>query len=374
MAEQQSVLMLLPSLYGNGGIQRFNRTLLQVAEQCGAKITACSLVDSTAALQGIEHHTNTRLIGTARNRLRFILFSFREIVFGRWDDIVIGHINLVVAIQWMLKIALYRPRVFLIAHGIEIWGQIHGWRRRAVAACSRVLAVSSYTRSSILQQVPELPPDRCMIFPNALAQHWIDLQSSISVAGARMARHHRPLPERFVLSVTRLAYTERYKGIVSTIECVSGLQDASIHYVVAGKGDDVDFLKRVAKRCGVAERVHFISNLTDAELAELYRHALAFVLPSGKEGFGIVYLEAMHFGLPVIAARARGAVDVVRDGETGLLVEYGDVAAISGAINRIADDEVLRTHLIKSGKRLVTCEGEFTVQAMMQRWNDVIAN
>jgi len=53
-----------------------------------------------------------------------------------------------------------------------------------------------------------------------------------------------------------------------------------------------------------------------------------FVLPSGKEGFGIVFLEAMFFGAAVIAASEKGALDVIQDGETGLLVRFGDTVAL----------------------------------------------
>lgn len=180
------------------------------------------------------------------------------------------------------------------------------------------------------------------------------------------------LPARFILSVARLTRHDRAKGIVSVIEALSTVEDRDLHYVVAGSGDDVPFLRETAERHGIAHRVHFPGAVSDEHLRALYRTCMAFVLPSGQEGFGIVFLEAMYFGAPVIAAREKGAVDVVQDGETGLLVSYGDVVGLRHAIERLLRDEPLREHLIEGGRASVTNGGRFTFEAFRARCASVL--
>jgi glycosyltransferase involved in cell wall biosynthesis len=250
----------------------------------------------------------------------------------------------------------------LIGHGIEVWSGIGLARRYALSRIARILCVSHYTRQRILEQAPALVADRLTIFPNALADTWG------RVAPVQPAH---PLPAHFVLSVTRLDRGDRYKGIATVIEAFSMLADDSMQYFIVGHGNDLSFLQLVAERCGVKDRVHFMRGVSDSELIALYQKCQAFVLPSGKEGFGIVFLEAMFFCAPVIAAREKGALDVVRDGETGLSVRFGDTIAIKEAIERIASDVQLREHLRASARSLVIEGGPFTFTGFTRRCAEV---
>ena len=149
------------------------------------------------------------------------------------------------------------------------------------------------------------------------------------------------------------------------------LADDSMQYFIVGHGSDLSFLQLVAERCGVRDRVHFMRGVSDSELIALYQQCAAFVLPSGKEGFGIVFLEAMFFGAPVIAAEEKGAVDVVRDGETGLTVRFGDTIEITRAIERIVSDAGLRERVRAAGRSLVTDGGPFTFAGFTRRCAEV---
>jgi glycosyltransferase involved in cell wall biosynthesis len=207
-----------------------------------------------------------------------------------------------------------------------------------------------------------LAPERLVIFPNALASTW-DRVATVPLA--------RSLPAQFILSVTRLDRGDRYKGIATVIEAFSMLADDSMHYCIVGHGSDLSFLQLVAERCGVKDRVHFMHGVSDSELIALYQKCAAFVLPSGKEGFGIVFLEAMFFGAPVIAAEEKGALDVVRDGETGLSVRFGDTIAIKEAIERMQSDGDLREHVRANGRSLVVEDGPFTFAGFTRRCAEV---
>jgi phosphatidylinositol alpha-1,6-mannosyltransferase len=225
-----------------------------------------------------------------------------------------------------------------------------------------ILCVSAYTAQRIREQAPELAAGRFNIFPNALGQTWV---------GPAVADDEHPqsaeLPERFLLSVTRLDKNERYKGLVTALEAFAMLDHPTLHYIVAGGGDDQQFLERVALRLRVRERVRFLGRVSDGDLAQLYRTCAAFVLPSGKEGFGIVFLEAMYFGAPVIAAAAKGAVDVVQHEITGLLVPYGNSMALQHAMERVLVDSELCNTIRVNGRKTVTGEGRFAFDAYVHR-------
>jgi glycosyltransferase involved in cell wall biosynthesis len=282
---------------------------------------------------------------------------------GRYDRVFIGHVNLLLLATAVLALRpFHRAPTMLIAHGIEVWSGIGGARRYALSRTTCILCVSNYTQQRILEQAPALVSDRFIRFPNALADTWGRIVAAPPV---------RSLPAHFILSVTRLDRGDRYKGIATVIEAFSMLVDDSMHYLVVGHGDDLSFLQLVAERCGVKDRVHFMSGVSDSELIALYQRCEAFILPSGKEGFGIVFLEAMFFGAPVIAAQEKGAVDVVRDGDTGLAVRFGDTIAIKKAIERIVSDTRLREHVCANGHALVVEGGPFTFAGFTRRCADV---
>jgi phosphatidyl-myo-inositol dimannoside synthase len=359
------VLFVSTEVFGHGGIQRFNQTMLDAFGRLGIHCRVLSLKDSPVSIEKSPTRSNLSVSGYCGNRQRFALGVAGAVLSGRFDFLLIGHINflnLVIAILALRP--FHRARTVLIAHGVEVWSGIGSARRRALSRTDRVLCVSGYTRQRILEQAPALMPERLTVFPNALADIWED--DAPPPPGPT-------LPSRFILSVARLEQGDRYKGIATTIEAFSMLADSSMQYLVVGHGNDLPFLQLIANRCGVTERVHFLRNVGDAELIALYRQCEAFVLPSGGEGFGIVFLEAMFYGAPVIAASEKGALDVVRDGDTGVLVRFGDTIGIKEAIERVGSDRTLRERLRANGRSQVTGGGPFTFARFMQRCAEVFA-
>ncbi len=231
-------------------------------------------------------------------------------------------------VQAYLPAPLRSP--YLIAlHGIEVWRPLSWDRRRALAHASQLFAVSAHTleraRPFLPRRAPRLSPSA--VVPLALEER----KPEGAVDAALLGR----LGRGFLLIAGRMDARERYKGHDEVLEALKGV--AGVRLVVAGDGDDRARLEQKAAGIGIEDRVTFTGFLSEATLAELYRRCAGFVMTSRGEGFGLVYLEAMRAGKPVIAARGSAAEEIVVDQKTGLLVDPEDREALRGALARLIE-------------------------------------
>ena len=143
-----------------------------------------------------------------------------------------------------------------------------------------------------------------------------------------------------LLTVGRLHGGERYKGHDRILRALPDLtaEFSEIIYVVAGDGDDRARLERLACRVGVHRHVRFLGRVEDDDLADLYRAADLFVLPSTGEGFGIVFLEAMASGTRALGLASHGAMDPLGDGRLGVACEK---AALTDRLTQILGEQTL---------------------------------
>lgn len=166
-----------------------------------------------------------------------------------------------------------------------------------------------------------------------------------------------------LLAVGRLSH---YKGFEFLIAALSRAPQASL--VLIGDGEEASRLREMAARHQVQDRVSFVAQIDDAGLQAAYAAADLFVMPSldRSEAFGIVLLEAMRAGLPVIASAIRGSGvgSVVQHEATGLLVAPGEVDGLVGAIERLRTNEALRTTFGLEGQQ--RWQQQFTLQRSAQ--------
>ncbi|WP_049984227.1 glycosyltransferase family 4 protein [Halorubrum sp. BV1] len=143
------------------------------------------------------------------------------------------------------------------------------------------------------------------------------------------------------------------KGLDTLVEGVAAA-DAEIDLTAVGRSVDeshVRDVRRLVDRRGLTERVRFAGRLSDGELAATLRESHVLAVPSRYEGFGIVYVEGMAFGLPAVASRAGGAEDVVTDGETGLLVDPDDPESVADALDALASDPDRLAEMSRAARR-----------------------
>ena len=173
-----------------------------------------------------------------------------------------------------------------------------------------------------------------------------------------------------LLTVARLVSR---KGVDTVLRALPPLLDLEprLEYWIVGNGPARPELEKLAHDLQLVDTVRFLSQkgdpISESELPDIYRRASIFVLPAREEfhtaetspsveGFGIVYLEASASGLPVVAARSRGASEAVRDGETGVLVPPDDPAELTLALARLLCDADLRQRLGHAGRQWVEHE------------------
>jgi glycosyltransferase involved in cell wall biosynthesis len=163
-----------------------------------------------------------------------------------------------------------------------------------------------------------------------------------------------PMPPT-LLFVGRLV--ER-KGAAFAVEALATLVRAgrSLRLVIVGEGPERESLIVRAAALGVSDRIELTGALSPAEVRARYAEGGIFVMPAvtdwkgEQEGFGMVIVEAMAYGLPIVASRSGGIPDIIRDGENGLLVPERDVAGLAGAISRLIDDPELATRLASAAR------------------------
>ena len=218
-----------------------------------------------------------------------------------------------------------------VAHGIEVWSRLRVGNRWALRSASQILAVSRFT-AKMLARINGVPPERIRIFPNT-----VDTENfSPGPKPSRWAdRLEIPASASLLLTVARLDASERSKGVEliwDAMEAGGSGKLGSAAHIVVGAGSDLERLRGEATRRGLASRVRFTGPVSCEELPELYRLADAFVMPSTKEGFGIVFLEAMSSGVPVVAADAGGAPDALQNGKLGWLADPGEPKSLAACI------------------------------------------
>lgn len=160
-----------------------------------------------------------------------------------------------------------------------------------------------------------------------------------------------PAGRHDVFTVITVARLEKVKGIEYLIRAFAELvgdKHQDMKLVIVGDGSERKNLESLVSKSGVADKVSFLGEMPNERVPACLKGADCFVLPSLKEGFGIVLLEAQAAGIPVIASRVGGVPDIVEDGQTGILVEPRDPSAIAAAVLKIRSDAKERERLVKN--------------------------
>jgi glycosyltransferase involved in cell wall biosynthesis len=217
--------------------------------------------------------------------------------------------------------------------------------RRALQLVDHIFALSEYTRSQLSALVPG----------EKLSLGWPGVDTGLFYPLARSP------DDGYILSVGRHSdprknlrlLLQAYRRLCQRLPNVPRLM------LAGDKPSATDWT--LAVELGIADHIDVRVNVTSEVLPSLYRRASLFVLASDEEGLGIVLLEAMASGLPVVSTRCGGPETCVVEGETGYLTPVGDAEALAARMQVLLEDDTLRQRLGWAGRRLA--ESRFSIEA-----------
>jgi phosphatidyl-myo-inositol dimannoside synthase len=360
---------LFPELDAPGGVQRAGRHLASVltefAASRGLECRILSLNDGPELKRLEVAGREIVFTGSERAKGRFLAAAIRTA--RRRPDkgknipklVVAGHPNLAPVVRAM-RLSTPRLKSIICTHGVEVWEPLKRLRRNALRRAHVVLAPSKYTADHVAA-VQGVTMEKIRVLPWAL-----DPQFEGLAPHAAKAVVPASFPEgRVILTVGRWRADERYKGMDTLITALPRLLPRwpDLQLVAVGDGDDREWLEDLAEENGVQLHVHFLAGLSYEDLASCYGHCEMFALPSRGEGFGLVYLEAMACGKPVIGGAHGGAPEVIDDGKTGYLVPHGDAVQLATAIETLLANPDIALEMGRRGKQRVENEFRYSVFA-----------
>jgi len=336
-----SILYLyLKAFSAEGGIEKFNRVFMkalsEVSEQNNMLYNSYSLYDNCVNENYIETKS---FLGFNGNKIIFLLKSlFRS---TKSDLVIISHINLSI-IGLLIRLFFVKSKVILIAHGIEVWSNLSIEKKLLLKHCDLILSVSNFTKKQLLVN-SNLNPDKVVVFPNT-----IDPSSSFQPEKFQNNRLIKRLgiknDTKILLTISRLSSKEQYKGYDKVIECLPKVLSVfpDLIYIVVGRADDEELLRinNLINELDLNSKVILAGFVTDEDIPGYYNLADIYVMPSKGEGFGIVFLESLASGTPVVAGNKDGSVDPLLNGELGFLVDPDDINKLSEVVIKILKREV----------------------------------
>ena len=369
------VLVLAPHAWGTGGIERATRTLLGAfADLYGPeRVGLLSVWGGSARLRCRVLWAGPRARGAepvpASVKMRFAAAAAMAARGWRRRLVIVAcHPHLAPVAQACARVS---GAPFLVwCHGEEAWRPQRRFVGRALRAADAVVAPSHFT-ASVVQQTAGIDGRRLIVLPHALPG---EVPLSVGI-------RPKPQSQPRVLAVARLLPEHAYKGIDTLLTVWPKVQESvpQAELQIVGDGPGRPRLEADARRLGLDGHVQFSGALDDGALAHAYGEAAVFALPvrttvgtqAGGEGFGLVYLEAAAAGLPVVAGNGGAIPEVVRDGETGLLVDPRGPDEVARAIVRLLRDPELARRMGEAAQRRAL--EEFSFERFRRRLGELVA-
>ena len=320
-----------------GGIQSYSIEMVEAAVEIlgPGRVTVLSKSDDPAALElWASGRFDSAACGHFPLPMRTLAFGellLRKGLQTEPDLIVTTHANFSPVARSLY--GLRRIPTAVSAHGIEVWDLEHGSTRSGILAADTILPVSDYTKNRLKEELG-LPEDRFQVIPDTFDP----VRFSPGPGSNRLRERYRlQSSDKVLLCVSRLEASENYKGYRQILEVLPSLSRRvpGLKFLLVGRGNDRPNVENQIRRLGLYDQVILAGFVSSQELADHYRIAHAFAMPSKREGFGIVYLEAMGCGKRCLGGNKDAAVDALRHGELGILVDPDNLAELEEGLFRL---------------------------------------
>jgi len=279
------------------------------------------------------------------SKVRFVLETLQALLFFRPNYLVCGHLYF--SPMALIANILLGLRYSLTLYGIEAIRIDKPMHRKAVWLADRVIVISEYTKQLVTRQFP-IEQEKLFMLISSVDEERFYLLSEREKLKAKYGLEGHLV----VLTLSRLSFDEekgQHRVLAAMPEVLKRYSDAK--YVVAGPGNDERIQNVLADHPGLERCLVLTGPVTEAQKIELYNLCDVFVLPSKKEGFGIVFIEALACGANVIASDAYGCREGLCDGKLGALVDPDDPASISREILNALDSSSLSNQQQRSSVR-----------------------
>lgn len=336
------LLLTLKTFSATGGIEKVSRimgkALYERSVEQDGYFEICSMYDKQTDAVDNPYFPAENFRGFGIRKLSFIRAMVAAGI--KKDVVMLSHINLLL-IGWLIKKISPKTKIILLAHGIEVWYKFNTRTRVMLNACDHIIAVSRFTKNRIVD-VHGFNESKCSVLNNCL-DPFLPLPSVKFKYQALLKKYGFSETDCILMTLTRMSSKERYKGYDKVIEAIAALKNKqnNIKYLVAGSYDkqEKDFLDKLISRLNLQDNIVLAGFIKDEELENHFAMSDIYVMPSQKEGFGIVFIEAMYYGLPVIAGNVDGSVDALLNGQLGQLVNPDSTHEIAAGISNIIQDK-----------------------------------
>lgn len=337
------VFIFLEIFNCEGGIQSYVKNLLQAYISLTLQSDTCSTAEVFLLKDelGCDNFLNSNFLKfhylksqhPILSRLKLVITLFFYLAFQRPSHVFCGHIKLASLTKLLCTYA--GVPYTILTYGKEVWYYLPDPERQALMAAAEIWTISRYSRDRLCTS-NHLPLDKVQILPCVVDGDEFTPGSK----SPNLVAKYGLADAKVLMTVTRLWSTDIYKGVDVTIRAIPAIANnfPNVKYLIIGRGDDQPRLAQLAEDLGIGDRVVFAGFVPTTDLVEHYRLADAYIMPS-QEGFGIVYLEAMACGKPVLAGDADGSADPLQDGRLGWQVPHRNPEAVAAACIEILKGE-----------------------------------
>jgi phosphatidylinositol alpha-1,6-mannosyltransferase len=321
MSDTAKVLFLtLNTFDSTGGIQKVCRTL----SYCFKDI----FDNNFRALCLHDEKPDPKYIGSQHFKAfkgGKISFALHALISGtNSSTIIISHINLI-SIALLIRIFNRRSKIVMLAHGTEVWRNLPAWKKCFIRKHVHTWSVSHYTKR-VINKRHHIRKFSSVI--NNCLDPFFEIPAEFDKPAYLIERYALSAGQPVLLTICRLSEHEHFKGYDRVILLMKNLLHdfPNIHYLLCGHSDQREFnrLNHLITKNNLGQRVSLPGFIPEEELKDHYLLADVFILPSQKEGFGLVLIEAAACGSRIISGNADGSPDAMLNGKLGTLVNPED--------------------------------------------------
>lgn len=294
-----------------GGIEKYNRDFVAALKLAGVELKV---------IERFEGKLSKKIKFTLRLLVAYFVFKPRHIF--------CGHLNFSPICYFINK--MFNTPYTIALYGIEIISLAKNNHLKALACCEKIITISEYSRNLIKEKIPQFQ-HKIFMHPSAVDGNLF----SIKDKNEQLVQKYNLKDKKVILSLARLS-TNEHKGQDRVLQAIPKVLQAfpNAVYLIVGSGKDSRVTDFLVKHPEIQKNVILVGSANEDEKTDFYNLADIYILPSKLEGFGIVFIEALSCGLPVIASDGYGCRESLFDGQLGTVVDPDNIDAISKVIIR----------------------------------------